>query len=560
VNSRTKITLLVSLCVIAVTGLNAFVDEQMAIVAFVLIVIIPLAWWYSGMIANPAENQGELAAQLADRTQELSLIADALPVLISSIDSDYRYHYVNRTAEEWYGLTRSDVIGKTVPEIFGQETLDKVLPHIEKALNGEVDRWDETIVYPNGVERHVNITYQPNFNADGKVIGFFSLILDMTSQRKAEQTLREQEMRFEAFLKSSPSAILIRDVSGHHIMANQLWHDWFNPDGTELIGTTIFEQKSEKHIDQVHEVDLKVALTGETYSWEVDTDFFDGTGRSILVQKFPIKGPSGEIIAVGSVNTDISHSKAVELELIKAKETAEYADRAKSEFLANMSHELRTPLNAILGFSEIIENLTMGRDALDRYKEYAADIHTSGRHLLELLSDILDLSKIEAGAMQLFTEQLNVRELIEKSLGLLGDRADRARVKLKIDCADNLPDLSADERMMKQIFVNLISNSVKFTEAGGVVTVGAERTENSGVTLFVTDTGIGIAEDQIDKALSVFGQVDGSVERKFQGTGLGLPLVRSLAELHGGDLEIESEIGVGTTVRVNFPCSSVVVA
>jgi PAS domain S-box-containing protein len=546
--------------VIAVTGLNLFVDQQMAILAFVLVVIIPGAWWFSGIITRQTVTRRELEAQITGKTQELSDIIDGLPVLISKIGADYRYHFANRTAEQWFGMKRADVVGKTVSEIFGQETLDKALPHITKVLGGEVDRWSDTIVYPNGIERNVDITYQPNFNADGEVIGFFSLILDVTSQRKAEQTLREQEMRFEAFLESSPSAILIRDVDGHHIAANQKWHDWFNPEGKDLIGSTIFEQKAEKHIDHVHDIDVKVASTGETYSWEVETDFFDGTGRSILVQKFPIRGPSGEIIAIGSVNTDISHSKEVELELIKAKETAEYADRAKSEFLANMSHELRTPLNAILGFSEIIENLTFGREAVERYKDYAADIHNSGRHLLELLSDILDLSKIEAGAMEVFTEQLNVRVLIEKSLRLLGDRAEHARIRLKIDCADNLPDLTGDERMLKQIFVNLISNAIKFTEAGGVVTVGARHNENSGVTLFVSDNGIGIAEDQVDKALSVFGQVDGSMERKFQGTGLGLPLVRSLAELHGGHLEIESEIGVGTTVRVIFPGSSVFAA
>ena len=259
----------------------------------------------------------------------------------------------------------------------------------------------------------------------------------------------------------------------------------------------------------------------------------------------------------GSISDITSRRREAE-EMREAKEQAELANRTKSEFLANMSHELRTPLNAILGFSELMGNATLGPLGNSKYEEYTRDINASGRHLLALIQDILDLSKIETGRLELDEEDIDVAMTIRSCMVLVKERAENSGVKLKTDIPQDLPVLHADARKLKQILVNLLSNAVKFTSAAGEVTLKAWWREDSGYVFQVIDNGIGIALADIPKALSPFGQVDSTLARKYGGTGLGLPLAKSLAEMHGGSLDLQSEEGAGTTVTVRFPSERIV--
>ncbi len=237
---------------------------------------------------------------------------------------------------------------------------------------------------------------------------------------------------------------------------------------------------------------------------------------------------------------------------------AELANRAKSEFLANMSHELRTPLNVIIGFSELIENELLGPVGTPQYRDHAQDIAESGRHLLGLIENILDLSKIEAGKVDLYEQDIDIPEAIRTSLVLAGGRANHQGIELESDLPEALPRLHADERMLKQVLISLLSNAVKFTPGGGRVTVRAWADAKTGYVVQVSDTGIGMSLDDIPKAMVRFGQADGRLDRKFEGTGLGLPLSKSLVELHGGTLDLDSESGVGTVVTVRFPAERIV--
>jgi signal transduction histidine kinase len=245
-------------------------------------------------------------------------------------------------------------------------------------------------------------------------------------------------------------------------------------------------------------------------------------------------------------------------ELVAANEKAEFASRTKSEFLANMSHELRTPLNAIIGFSELMGNATLGPLGNPKYEEYTKDINDSGRHLLALINDILDLSKVESGADEIHEEQIQIREVVGSVITMVKGRAQKGGVKLELEVSDHLPALRADIRKLKQILVNLLSNAIKFTDPGGKVTFRIWCRTGSGYVFQVADTGIGIALDDIPKALSPFQQVDGDLNRKYEGSGLGLPLTKSLVELHGGSLDLQSRLGVGTTVTVRLPEERVV--
>jgi signal transduction histidine kinase len=254
--------------------------------------------------------------------------------------------------------------------------------------------------------------------------------------------------------------------------------------------------------------------------------------------------------------SDITEIKCREEALIAAKLDAEHASHSKGEFLANMSHELRTPLNAIIGFSEIMLTETFGPLGSPRYHGYIKDIHDSSRHLLGVINDILDISKSEAGKLQLNEEDVDFIGEIRSTARLFTEQALQGQVALKLELPKALPRVWADARKIKQVLLNLISNAVKFTPAGGTVSVRLFQESVGGdVLVAVSDTGIGIEEKDVEKVFSAFGQVENSLTRRHEGTGLGLPLSLALVEIHGGEIRLQSKVGVGTTVTMRLPAS-----
>jgi len=244
-------------------------------------------------------------------------------------------------------------------------------------------------------------------------------------------------------------------------------------------------------------------------------------------------------------------------EALMKRAEAESANASKTAFLANMSHELRTPLNAILGFSEIIARECLGPVGSPRYKEYAGDIHTSGAHLLSLINDLLDVAKIEAGRMEIEPQILETERTLDTALKFVGARARERRQTLTIKVDENAAILYADERALKQIVINLTSNAVKFTHDGGAIDVTAKRNNAGDFELMVIDNGPGIPKEKLGRIFKPFSRVDNRYDSENTGTGLGLALVRGLAELHGGRAWMESEEGKGTRVHVVLPMTAV---
>lgn len=247
--------------------------------------------------------------------------------------------------------------------------------------------------------------------------------------------------------------------------------------------------------------------------------------------------------------------KTQNIALEKAKDAAESANRAKSQFLANISHELRTPLNAIIGFSSILMNQLFGPLGDQKYLEYSKDINESGTHLLDIINDILDLSKAEAGKLSIAYEEVHIGKSINKTLTILNERIAKGKLTVVNNVSKSLPPLVADRLRFIQILLNIMSNAVKFTPEGGSITVDAQTTETDPASIVITiqDTGIGMAREDIEKAFQSFGQVDSGLNRKYEGTGLGLPLTKKLMELHYGTIAIASEMGKGTLVTLTFP-------
>jgi len=294
----------------------------------------------------------------------------------------------------------------------------------------------------------------------------------------------------------------------------------------------------------------EVARRLESFYRDVPTTKERVTPRGRILQISRRAMPDGAIV---SVYSDITDLKASERKLIAARSQAEMANHAKSEFLANMSHELRTPLNAIIGFSEIISHELFGPLGNEKYLDYMKDIHQSSLHLLSIINDVLDMSKIEAGKLELSKEPLNIRHLIGEAIRMMRERAESRGIELMTKMSDGEVKIWADERAMKQIFLNLLSNAIKFSRDGGEVCIRVVCDEPDLAIVEFEDHGIGMNEEEMERAVQPFGQAKPSTTRNYGGTGLGLPITKGLIEAHGGKLAIESHVGQGTIARISLP-------
>jgi signal transduction histidine kinase len=270
-----------------------------------------------------------------------------------------------------------------------------------------------------------------------------------------------------------------------------------------------------------------------------------------------VKDESQNILYFEGSMEDINQRKAAENALRHAKMQSDIANRAKTEFIANMSHELRTPLNSIIGFSEIIRDETLGPMGQKNYVEYASDIHKSGKALLKIITEILDISKIESGNRDLNESEFPLERTLKVCIDLLGPKVHERQISVEYKAKD-IPVLVGEELALRQVIMNIYSNAIKFTPYGGCITFFSNFDHDGSFRLSISDTGMGLDQDEIRKAFSPFGQADNALDRAGAGAGLGLPLSQMIMELHGGRIEMLSEKGIGTSVTMIFPASRVV--
>lgn len=376
------------------------------------------------------------------------------------------------------------------------------------------------------------------------MVAFNRMIHDVAS------THRREIRRVVAMSENSIAAVVAYDADGELIYHNKALLKLSGANIADVPGRNGFPRV----VSEAHDpIPLAEYLAREAATQEVVLEMAPGRPVPCLLGGNHLRDENGDLSLYYASILEVSEMHVYRERLEAKNMELGAANRAKSEFLAHMSHELRTPLNAILGFSEIMELETLGPLGSARYREYAHDIHESGSLLLSIISDILDLSKIEAGKTELSEQDIDVSEAMAACLRIVKERAGIAGVTIETQRPDSLPALRADQRLLKQIVLNLLTNSIKFTPSGGQVTVRAEITPAGELAIAVADNGPGIAEEDISTALAPFGQVGVSLTAKHDGTGLGLPLVQSFANLHGGWVDIRSELGVGTTVTVYFP-------
>jgi len=512
----------------------------------------------------------EAEGALRRSEERVRAILDNIADGIVTIDEQGIVESINPAAEKMFGYGAGEVLGKNVSLLMcgpdrrrhddylraylstGQSKILNVGPR------EVVARRKDGAIFP--MELAPSEVFQDGARK------FIGAMRDLSQRKAAERALVDSESRTAAARRQTVDAIeslsegfALWDSADRLVLVNSTLKEMYQSHADLLVVGARFEDVLRGAVERGEFPDAegreeawiaaRVAVHREL-TGPLEQRLRDGRWLMISERR---TGEGGTV----SVRTDITELKRRQHELQEAKEAAELANRSKSQFLANMSHELRTPLNAIIGFAEFMGTQVYGAIGSPKYLEYAGDIRDSGNHLLEVINDILDLSKIEAGKQQMRESSVNLARAADSCLRLVHDRALESGIQISRRIADDLPSLRADERMIKQIVLNLLSNAVKFTPVGGRVTLEVRRGDEAEAVLAVSDTGIGIAAEDMATALAPFGQIDSAFSRRHEGTGLGLPLSKALAELHGASLRLDSEVGVGTTVTVRFPLARV---
>ena len=554
--------------------------------------------WAAGMIvialtlvwAAYAEKRQRQEQKLAEMSRTLKGAHSELQSRIS--ERDQLFHALRKSEREYRAVINSvsDVIFETdetgklvflnetwkrithleVQETLGQSLFLMLEPQdqmpqkemFEELVRGERQAYRiETRINPgNDAFKPVEIAFSMLRMAEDKSIRVVGTITDIEKRRRAEQAMREAEQRFRGMFENSIGGIYQISPEGRFISANPALAEILGYKSAEDLMVSVKDIGTQIYVraeDRKAFVD-KLLFEGRVSGIETEVKRKDGKRVWIMENARVVRNERGSVEYFEGSIWDVTERKQAENTMREARLQAEISSRTRMEFLANMSHELRTPLNAVIGFSEIIKDEVMGPLGVPVYKEYAQDIYDSGNYLLKVISEILEVSKIETGNRELAVTTFRLPKALKSCMIIMSTRIEQAGVEVNMHIPDDLPELVAEELGVKQIMLNLIGNAIKFTPEGGKVDVTAKIEDTTGeLVIDVTDTGIGMTEDEIKKAMQPFGKVDTTFSGMKAGTGLGLTIVDSLVTLHGGRFKIISEKGRGTTARVIFPSSRV---
>ena len=488
---------------------------------------------------------------------DLRLLANFIPQLAWMGDRNGSVFWYNQRWYDYTGLNFEQMRGWGWREVHHPDHLERVISKVQKAFEtGEP--WEDTFPLQgkDGQYRWFLSRALPICDEAGQVVRWFGTNTDVTEQRAWEERVRRSEERFRTVLDSSTAIIWNMAASGGF--------EWPQPRWTAFTGQTFEEARGAGWVEAIHPDDRAHTIdawrhaveTRSRYEIEHRVRRADGVWRTMEAHAVPILGEDDAVIEWIGTHADVTERKEAEAAMQAARDEAEEANRAKSTFIANMSHELRTPLSAIIGYSEMLQEELEDSGDPDGLGDDIRKIEGNARHLLSLINDVLDLSKIESGKMEVFAESFDVAEMADAVAATVQALVEKKGNTLALNVGSDLGAMHSDVTKVRQILLNLLSNAAKFTE-GGTITLSAERRPGPGgkdwLAFHVSDSGIGMTAEQLAKLFQRFQQADASTTRKFGGTGLGLSITKAFSTMLGGDVEVESTPGQGSTFTVRLP-------
>ncbi|GAA4439962.1 CheR family methyltransferase [Bremerella cremea] len=465
--------------------------------------------------------------QLSLQREQLSLVADAMPVLIAYIDKDLRYQFANASYERWFGISIDDVVGKPVWDVVGQKAYEVAREKIELVMSGERISWEGELPFRHGSARFVHVEYIPHLDSESTVIGYYALIQDISERYQAEKALQISETRFRNLADNIVQLAWTCDELPNVTWYNRRWYEFTGADFESAQDTGWAESHHPDHIERVF-AKLAEAARNETV-WE---DTFplrrhDGVYRWFLSRAVPIRDQDGKVVRWFGTNTDIT-------EQMELEQALKDADRRKDEFLAMLAHELRNPLAPIRsGIDLLLMDSQVPQEPLNVMEEQV-------RHLVRLVDDLLDVSRITRGKVDLRLEVVPLQQILKMAVGTIQPMAEQKNISISVRMAEDPVWLEADPVRLAQVFENLVINGVKYTQEGGSIEVTVIREEES-VSISFRDNGIGIDEDLMPRVFELFAQSSRSSDRAPGGLGIGLTIVKSLIELHHGSVAVTSD-------------------
>jgi PAS domain S-box-containing protein len=486
---------------------------------------------------------GSVEISLSQSEELFRAYVESANDMVYTLDLEGVVTYMNSYGLKVLGCLASEVIGRSYLEFVSPPYREETAQAFNNLIHTGELRDFEFVLQPSvGSELYLEVNGRLLYR-DGELIGGMGIGRDVTERKRIEQTLK----MFSRAVESAYDSATITDLDGKILYANSATGRIFSWQPDMLLGAhaAVFfpERKQTEWL-------IEQAIAGG-WSGEVICNRRNGDTFPALVSAVPILDERNKVTAISLVTRDITQQKAYEEELAAKNAELERASRLKSDFLANMSHELRTPLTSILGFSSILQKQIFG--SLNQKQQlYIQQINQSGQHLLGLINDVLDLSKVEAGQMRLDIAPLVVSELCESTLAIIEEQARIRDLTLNYSIVPNLEPLMADELRVRQMLLNLLSNAIKFSEDGGEIGLDVKM-QDEYLHLSVWDTGIGIPADKQHLLFQPFQQIDGSLSRRHEGTGLGLALTRKLAELHSGTVKMQSTEGKGSQFTICLP-------
>ena len=477
---------------------------------------------------------------LQDNEARLRQFIQYAPISIVMFDQTMHYLVASHKWLEEYGFTQ-DVIGRSHYDVFPEISKEWKQIH-QHCLAGAIEqREEDPFLRSDGSVEWVRWCIRPWYTATGEIGGIILFSEDITQRKEAELALRQSEERLQAILDNSPAVIYLKDPQGQFITINRQFESLFHISKAEILGKRN-RDLFEADLSDIFDANDQAVLDAGTAIQSEEIAPHDDGLHTYLSLKFPLLTPEGSAYALCGISTDITERKAAEVALEQAKEAAEAANRAKSEFLANMSHELRTPLNGVIGYAQILQR---AKTLNDEDRSRIEIIHQCGTHLLTLINDILDLSKIEARKVELTPTDFHLPAFLQGVAEMCRIRAELKGIRFRYESASELPmGIRADEKRLRQVLINLLSNAIKFTDAGSVTFTVSFGSEGK-IRFEVRDTGIGVPPEKLEAIFQPFEQVSDS-RRQSEGTGLGLAISQEIVELMGSTIQVQSEVGVGS--------------